>query len=118
MNKMKFPSKEGSTYRDDSSFDHYQEWAETTAVYQDNLYPVLALAEEAGELAGKFAKALRAGTNFNKEAVAKELGDVLWNVALIASELGMTLSDIAIMNFNKIESRKARGVINGEGDNR
>jgi len=50
--------------------------------------------------------------------VAKELGDVLWYVAMSAWEIGYSLEDIAVLNTEKLESRKKRGVINGSGDNR
>ena len=51
-------------------------------------------------------------------ALADELADVLWYLAAAAHELGMTLDDIAIRSIRKIESRKKRGVIHGEGDKR
>ena len=85
-------------------------------------YPVMGLAEEAGEVAGKFAKAIRDDgeiiTPERKEAVIKELGDVLWMVAEIATQLDVSLAYIMASNIEKLESRKRRNVIHGEGDNR
>lgn len=108
----------------------YQKCAIDTAIYKwrgDNLiYPVLGLCGEAGELANKIKKPLRSeGTSkpstlsseFKRE-LAHELGDVLWYVALVADELGFKLDEIAQMNVNKLLSRKERGAIEGNGDNR
>ena len=52
------------------------------------------------------------------EDVKKELGDILWFVAGLCSVYGMRLSDIAQMNIDKLESRKQRNTIKGDGDNR
>lgn len=53
----------------------------------------------------------------NRE-IAKEIGDVLWYCAALAHDLGYDLDTIADMNIAKLSSRKERGVIGGEGDNR
>ena len=86
------------------------------------VYPVMGLAEEAGEVVGKFAKIIRdkdAQISFEaKQELAKELGDVLWFVAEISSNLGLELSAIAVGNIEKLRSRKERNKIQGEGDNR
>lgn len=101
------------------TFDEYQIEAHASAAYGDrDMYPVLALAEEAGEVVGKFAKALRKDVPVDKEAIKKELGDVLWNVAEIATILDFDLEDVAISNIAKLNDRIARGVLVGEGDNR
>lgn len=100
--------------------DVYQKKAEKFAIYDARykiLYPALGLAGEAGEVADKVKKWIRDG-KFDKEAVAKELGDVLWYVAVLSSELGYPLSTIAEMNIDKLSLRKDRGKIQGEGDNR
>lgn len=85
-------------------------------------YPVAGLSEEAGEVSGKFAKAIREeGGYISTEralAIKKELGDVCWFIAEIATCLGFTLEDVMQTNLDKLASRKARGVINGSGDNR
>ena len=86
------------------------------------IYPALGLAEEAGEVAGKYAKAIRDENGFislqRKEEIKKELGDVLWFVAELSTQLGLTLSEVMQCNIDKLSSRKARGVISGSGDNR
>ena len=50
--------------------------------------------------------------------LAKELGDVLWYIAALASEMGYELKLVAQMNISKLLDRQARGVIKSEGDNR
>lgn len=87
-------------------------------------YPAMALAEEAGEVAGKFAKFLRkqdfsnAALDTLRSDVAKELGDVLWQVAAIATELRLDMQEIANANLAKLEGRATAGTIIGEGDDR
>lgn len=51
-------------------------------------------------------------------AVKKELGDVMWMVAAIADDNGLSLSEIAEHNIAKLIDREQRGVIDGSGDNR
>lgn len=85
-------------------------------------YVTLGLANEAGEVAGKVKKAWRdAEGEFDTdriEAIKGELGDVLWYLARVADELGLSFQEIAEGNLTKLNSRKARGVIGGDGDNR
>lgn len=100
------------------TLDEYQLHAAVFAIYQDPMYPVLGLAEEAGEVCGKFAKAVRVGATVDPAVVSKELGDVLWNVAMIAKEYGLSLGAIACQNIAKLDDRRQRNVIAGSGDNR
>lgn len=112
------------------TFENYQLDAASTAIYPGAgygeekaiVYCLLGLTNEAGEVAGKFKKILRDDHGFISEDKRKELGaeigDVLWYVSNLASELGYGLEDIARENLAKLNSRKARGVIGGSGDNR
>lgn len=108
------------------NLNDYQLSALTTAVYPDRgnnfVYPALGLAGEAGEVADKLKKVIRddggALTDPVRDAVAKELGDVLWYVAVLASEIDYDLNDIAQINVDKLASRHQRGVLSGSGDNR
>ncbi len=103
----------------------YQEAALKTAYYPKGMaliYLALAINGEAGEVAEKVKKLYRdkdgkGDMNFTR-SVAKELGDVLWYVSVMAEELGFTLEDIAKTNIEKINSRKERGVLGGNGDDR
>ncbi len=119
---------------------NYQEKAFTFAKYGDITYPFLALGEEAGEVLGKLAKAVRksggstptkileviALTPFDattadvglRDGLIKELGDVMWQLAACCTELGVTLEDIQNVNIAKLEGRNVRGTIVGEGDER
>jgi NTP pyrophosphatase (non-canonical NTP hydrolase) len=104
----------------------YQELSRRTATYPgagDNIvYPTLGLAGEAGEVAEKVKKLLRDDDGVmsreRREALAGELGDVLWYVAQVATEAGLDLEDIAQGNLDKLLSRQQRGVLSGSGDSR
>ena len=105
------------------NFSEYQKRANATAIYDSKfsiLYPTLGLAGEAGEVAEKVKKIIRDNKSIidERQDVAKELGDVLWYVAAVARDIGYSLEVIAEMNIEKLESRKERGVIQGNGDNR
>ena len=86
------------------------------------VYPTLGLVNEAGEFAGKIKKIFRdKGGNFSqedKEALKGELGDVLWYLTQICTNLGFTLEEVAEGNLDKLFSRLERGKIQGDGDNR
>ena len=104
----------------------YQQRARLTAQYpsrgENPIYPALGLCGEAGEVADKVKKVLRDhGGEFNaerREAIALELGDVLWYVSQLAAELGCSLESVAQANLDKLASRAARQVISGSGDQR
>lgn len=81
------------------------------------LYLALGLCGEAGEVADKYKRCLR-GEDITNLDIALELGDVLWNVAVLAHEMGYSLSEIGVMNINKLKSRRKRGTMLGSGDNR
>ncbi|MBI5793830.1 nucleoside triphosphate pyrophosphohydrolase family protein [Candidatus Uhrbacteria bacterium] len=108
------------------NFSDYQAFAKTTALYPDagkNLYyPALGLGGETGEVLNKIKKVMRDHggevTEEFREILKAELGDVLWYVAAIASELDLDLDSIALANKEKLQSRKERGVIGGSGDTR
>lgn len=112
---------------DDLKFKEYSEVAFSTAFYpkkgKNMLYPVLGLCGEAGEVAEKIKKRIRDHNgDFSdpifKQELVKELGDVLWYLSAVAMELDVPLDQIAQANLDKLLSRKKRGVLHGEGDNR
>jgi len=104
----------------------YQAKARETAQYpvigHSVIYPTLGLANEAGEVAGKIKKIFRdkggvIGAD-DLRLLESELGDVLWYLAQVATELGLSLEVIADHNIAKLLDRKARDVIQGDGDER
>src|SRR5271170_4621866 len=106
-------------------FNEYQRLSRRTAEYPREAwlaYPALGLAGEAGEVAEHAKKAIRDdGGEIGGErcaAMAKELGDVLWYVAQLATELGLDLDEVAQSNLDKLLSRQRRGVLSGSGDER
>lgn len=99
----------------------YQQACEDTAIYPEKYkvtYPLLGLAGEVGEFCNKYKKVLRDGKEFSKEDMGAELGDILWYVSAICSDVGLNLSDVMANNVDKLLSRKQRGVLGGSGDNR
>jgi NTP pyrophosphatase (non-canonical NTP hydrolase) len=103
----------------------YQRLSRRTAEYPREAwlaYPALGLAGEAGEVAEHAKKAIRddagAVSPQRREMMAKELGDVLWYVAQLASELELDLDEVARANLDKLLSRQSRGVLSGSGDDR
>jgi NTP pyrophosphatase (non-canonical NTP hydrolase) len=107
-------------------FDEYQKKAWETAIYPrkgNNItYPALGLGGESGEVLEKIKKILRDEneeiSEEKKDELLKEVGDVLWYLAALSSELGLSLNEIAEKNVSKLSSRKERGVLRGSGDNR
>lgn len=107
------------------TLNEYQNKALETAQYPQEhkiIYPTLGLTGEAGEVSDKVKKVLRDFKGDFSESIryelAKELGDVLWYIATLSNDLGYTLEEIGEMNNAKLASRKQRGKISGNGDNR
>ena len=86
------------------------------------VYPTMGLVNEAGEVAGKIKKIFRDKdgqiTETDKQSLKSELGDVLWYLTQICTELDLTLEEVADTNIEKLSSRKDRGKLGGDGDNR
>ncbi|OGF30399.1 hypothetical protein A2533_02365 [Candidatus Falkowbacteria bacterium RIFOXYD2_FULL_35_9] len=108
------------------NFTQYQIASRKTALYPDKgnnyVYPVLGLAGESGEVAEKIKKVIRDNngevTNEKRQEIKKELGDVLWYVAQICTELQISLDEVAELNIEKLYSRFERNQIHGDGDDR
>jgi NTP pyrophosphatase (non-canonical NTP hydrolase) len=106
--------------------DEYQTLSRRTwnLVHTDHpiVYPTLGMVNEGGELAGKVKKIFRdkAGviSEEDRNALKYELGDVLWYMAQIATELGLSMNEVAEANIEKLFDRLERGKIKGEGDYR
>ena len=107
-------------------FNEYQQKSRKTAGYpaigHAVIYPTLGLVNEAGEVAGKIKKVFRDKNGEigleTREALKAELGDVLWYIAQVCTELELKLDDVAEANITKLYDRQARGKIGGDGDNR
>jgi len=105
-------------------FQAYQVQSRATARYpnagSNPIYPTLGLCGESGEVADKVKKVIRdQGGEFSAEVIEGlklELGDVLWYVSQLASELGLDLDQVAQANLDKLASRAARNVLSGSGD--
>ncbi len=109
------------------TFDEYQKAAITTNLRKDDqlqelMQQVLGLGDEAGEVLAIFKKWIRDNgadiAQLDTKNVAKELGDILWYIAVVADDLGISFDDIAKANIEKLKSRQARGTLTGSGDNR
>ena len=103
--------------------DSYQRVARKTVIYprkQMIIYPALGLAGEAGEVCEKVKKYLRQDYDLDelKEIIEDELGDVLWYIANLATDLGLSLDNLAAKNLAKLHDRKERNVLQGDGDDR
>lgn len=107
------------------TLNDYQKDAMSTAIYGEKnkiIYPSLGLAGETGEVCEKVKKVIRDNdgvfSDEKKQELAKEIGDVLWYVANLSNDIGYSLEAIALMNRDKLFSRKERNVLHGSGDNR
>jgi len=112
------------------TFDEYQKIALTTAYtdpkHKDTLMDktiwVMGVAGEAGEVVEKWKKivAYKGGeiTGEDLQLFKKELGDVIWYIAVLAHSLGLSFEEIAQLNVEKLKDRQKRNVIKGSGDTR
>ena len=124
----------------------YQNIATKSAIYPGQgtplglVYVALKINGEAGELAEHVGKAMRddclISMGYRDEAthdacfvydeltperralIIKEAGDILWYLSAICNELGITLSEVAVENLNKLADRTRRNVLSGSGDER
>lgn len=113
------------------NFNEYQERAKTTDVFTEKpttlnepafVAKLLGLNGETGEVSEKFKKIIRDKGGIiseeDKIEIKKELGDVLWYLALISDYMDISLEDVAKSNIEKLASRKNRNQLHGSGDNR
>lgn len=123
------------------TLNEYQEKAMSTCMDSCNnfSYMMLNLVGEVGELSSKVAKMIRKGkfeiggesnlrvdikamNGDDMETIDKELkleaGDIAWQLAGLCKVFGWSLEEVCQANLDKLASRKARGVIDGNGDER
>lgn len=109
------------------TLDEYQKLALQTALnhpedLMDKTIWVMGIAGEAGEVVEKWKKivAYKDGviTDEDKKELQKEMGDVVWYIAVLANSLGLTFEEVMQLNVDKLRDRMERGVTKGQGDNR
>ena len=109
------------------TFDDYQKKAPDTAIHHpdplmDLTIWMMGISGEAGEVLEKWKKivAYKGGviSDEDRQDLGKELGDVVWYIAMAANGLGLSLDDLMQQNLAKLADRKARNVQKGAGDNR
>lgn len=111
------------------TLNEYQNGAIETAIYPEAfrvIYPALGITGEAGEVSDKIKKLVRdkgytggrVEDNEKAEDIVLELGDVLWYVAIMARDLGYSLSEVAKKNHDKLLKRKQTNKLGGSGDHR
>jgi NTP pyrophosphatase (non-canonical NTP hydrolase) len=109
------------------TFEEYQRTALETAIFNkdqlmDKTIWAMGISGEAGEVLEKWKKIVAYNdgivTEQDKQEIKKELGDVIWYVALMAHSLNLSLEEIILLNVEKLADRKERGVQKGAGDNR
>ena len=107
-------------FSDIMDFETYKIWTRSTAVYpkdREEEYLLIGLANEVGEVLGKYKKQVRGDGSKYKE-IRAELGDVMWYMARIFDMYDMSMIEVLHENYVKLEDRKRRDVIKGDGDNR
>jgi NTP pyrophosphatase (non-canonical NTP hydrolase) len=131
---------EQSLYRPEVvEIDSYQRWTISTARYPGSgertpeaiVYVALGLTGESGEVAEKVKKTLRgdksvegppgihnAALLVGDQGLLSEMGDVLYYLSRLAAETGFTMSQVMEASVKKLEDRKLRGKIHGDGDKR
>jgi NTP pyrophosphatase (non-canonical NTP hydrolase) len=109
------------------TFDEYQKQAIRTNLTKEDpvlelMQQLLGLADEAGEVLAIFKKWIRDNdadpAALDKKSITKELGDIVWYIAVVAHDLDISFEDIAAGNIEKLRSRQIRGTLKGSGDNR
>lgn len=106
-------------------WNEYQDWCVNGVLDSTHtpqlplIYPTLGLVGESGEFADKVKKIIRDGPESVDELdLVKELGDVLWYLAVCADKLGVPLSWVVEVNMAKLNRRREEDKIHGQGDNR
>lgn len=90
------------------TFNEYQDQAARTSA-TGLAISGLGIAGEAGEVADMIKKHLGHGHDLDIGALAKELGDVLWYIADLATATGISLGMVAQMNLDKLAVRYPNG---------
>jgi NTP pyrophosphatase (non-canonical NTP hydrolase) len=94
--------------------NQYQDLASRTAAPLDRerdrvMRGILGLCGETGELAEHFKKHYYQGHAWDRQRVRKEMGDILWYLAVLAEDLNTSLDLIARENIRKLTERYPEG---------
>lgn len=105
-----------------TDLDEYAAWARTmwfaeTLEERDITIMSLGLPGEVGEVVELLKKRVRDEV-LDVENLKKELGDVLYYWSMLCLAFDLKPSDVAKANQEKINSRHARGVLHGSGNDR
>jgi len=109
------------------TLDEYQKEALVTAVFSDDEFKDLAhwvfgITGESGEIAEKIKKIVRDKNGKvgpeDRDEIVKEIGDVMWYLAVLAEHLDIKFDEVGKRNIAKLRSRQLRNKIQGSGDNR
>ena len=102
------------------SFNEYQSFCQSVRMESaDEQYAKDNLVGEVGELFSLIAKARRDGRKFDYEQnIKKELGDIMWSIAIVALDNGFTLQEVADGNYSKLTNRVKNNTLQGSGDDR
>ena len=96
------------------TINEYQKLAMTTLNPELNkkdvlINGVMGLCGESGEVIDIVKKHLAQGHELDKEKIIKELGDVAWYMAEIATVLDVELEDVLVQNIEKLKKRYPEG---------
>jgi NTP pyrophosphatase (non-canonical NTP hydrolase) len=95
--------------------NQYQELAARTLIVKPDFqitdeqimiaWTAIGLSGEAGEVAELVKKGIFHQHGIDPEKMKKELGDVLWYAAGLATQFGFTLEDVMAANVEKLKAR-------------
>jgi NTP pyrophosphatase (non-canonical NTP hydrolase) len=101
------------------NFNDFQDkctYHRTTHTPEPLVYSMMGLVEEVGEIASIFKRGSRLGFSMQavaaikQEQILDEAGDVLWYLARLLRECGLSLGDAAEGNVSKLGERRKAGV--------
>ena len=111
------------------TFNEYQKKCSNTDVSPTRgikpqwLYYVLVIGGECGELLEHIKKFFRDDGGYvmsdnKRDKIIKEMGDINWYLARLCTKLNIKFEEVFQKNLDKLQSRKDRGELQGDGDNR
>ena len=78
----------------------------------------LGISGEAGEVTDYIKKVLFHGHELDRVRLAKELGDIMWYIALLSDAIGIDMETVAAMNVEKLKKRYPEGFDKDKSINR